>query len=205
MKALRAAVNASSGGLKRAVWMRDRGWLPLLAMIAALGCPPGATTDEPARDTTRESVAAVPPPPWYRRARALDLTGDGQADSVRLEASGARPDSLEITLSFLVDGEEKHRERWGSSYELALLDSAARLRPGVDVVLRAQLDSVLASVVVQRLDAPGVKLMAEDTVALARLDPRPTHRVSFAYGYETTTRLVWDAPRERFVRLWSCC
>ena len=174
-------------------------------VIAALGCQPGETTDEPARDTTRAAVAADPSPLWYHRARALDLTGDGQADSVRLEAAGARPDSLSITLSFLVDGEEKHREQWGSSYELALLDSAARVPSRVDVVLRAQLDSVLASVVVQRLDAPGVQLMAEDTVILARLDPRPTQRVSFSYGYETTTRLVWDAPRQRFVRLWSCC
>jgi hypothetical protein len=122
-----------------------------------------------------------------------------------MEALGARPDSLRITLSFVVAGEEKHREQWGSSYELALLDSATRVGPRVDVVLRAQLDSVIASVVVQRLDAPGVRLMAEDTAVLARLDPRPTHRVSFSYGYETTTRLVWDAPRKRFVRLWSCC
>jgi hypothetical protein len=185
--------------------MRNLGSLRVLAVIAALGCPTSETTDELARETTPESAAAVAPTPWYRRTRAFDLTGDGQADSVRLEAWGARPDSLGITLSFFVDGEEKHRERWGSSYELALLDSAARVRPRVDVVLRAQLDSVLASVVVQRLDAPGVHLMAEDRVVLARLDPRPTHRVSFSYGYETTVRLAWDAPRERFVRLWSCC
>jgi hypothetical protein len=181
------------------------GSLRVFVLIAVLGCQPGETADEPARDTTRESVAAVPQPPWYRRARTLDLTADGQADSVRLEASGARPDSLGITLSFVVDGEEKHREQWGSSYELALLDSAARVYPRVDAVLRAQLDSVLASVVVQRLDAPGVRLMREDTMVLARLDPRPTHRVSFSYGYETTARLVWDEPRKRFVRLWSCC
>lgn len=177
----------------------------VLAVISALGCPTSETTDELALETTAESTAVVMATPWYRRARALDLTGDGQADSVRLEALGAGPDSLGITLSFVVAGEEKHREQWGSSYELALLDSAARGRPRVDVVLRAQLDSVLASVVVQRLDAPGVQLMAEDRVVLARLDPQPTHRVSFSYGYETTARLVWDAPRERFVRLWSCC
>jgi hypothetical protein len=60
-------------------------------------------------------------------------------------------------------------------------------------------------VILQRLDAPGVRLMAEDSAALAGLEPRPTHRVSFSYGYETTTRLAWDAPRRRFVRLWSCC
>jgi hypothetical protein len=81
----------------------------------------------------------------------------------------------------------------------------ARRRPGIDVFLRAQLDSVLASVVVQRLDAPGVRLMAEDSVVLDRLVPRPTHRVSYSYGYETTVRLAWHAPGARFVHLWSCC
>jgi hypothetical protein len=181
------------------------GSLGVLAMIATLGCSPGETTDQPPRDTTRESAAAGAPSPWYHRTRALDLTGDGEADSIRVEALGVRADSLAITLSFVVDGEEKHRERWGSSYELTLVDSAARVPPRADVALRAQLDSVLASVVVQRLDAPGVQLMAEDSVVLARLDPRPTHRVSFSYGYETTVRLVWDVSREQFVRLWSCC
>ena len=173
--------------------------------IVALACSPGETTRDASRDTTRDSAAAIVSPPWYRSARTLDLTGDGKADSIRLEASGARPDSLGITLTFVVDGEEKHREQWGSSYELALLDSAARAGPGLDMAVRAQLDSVIASVVVQRLDAPGVRLMAEDSALIAPLDPRPTNRVSFAYGYETTVRLVWDAPRQRFVRLWSCC
>ena len=135
----------------------------------------------------------------------LDLTGDGKADSVRLDATGARPDSLDISLVLVVDGREAHRERWGSSYELTLLDSAARERARLDSVLRARLDRVLESVTVQRLDAPGVRLMAEDTAVLARIDPRPTQRVSFSYGYESTTRLVWDASREQFVRLWSCC
>ena len=153
--------------------------------------------------TLAELTSLASPHAWYRRVRTIDLTGDGRGDSVRLEAVGARPDSLRITLSLLVNGQERHRESWGSSYELDLLDSAARADPRVDAVVRAKLDGVLASVVVQRLDAPGV--MAEDSAVLARLDSRPTHRISFSYGYETTTRLVWDSPRKRFVRLWSCC
>jgi hypothetical protein len=132
-------------------------FLALIVVIATLGCPAGERPDELARKPAAESAAAPTPAPWYRRARMLDLTGDRQADSVRLDAFGARLDSLRITLSIVVDGEVKHREGWSSSYELALLDSAARVRPRVDVVLRAQLDSVLASVVVQRLDAPGVQ------------------------------------------------
>ena len=177
---------------------------PSVVAIAVLGCPASEPADGPA-ELTPESTVAAAPAPWYRRVRTLDLTGDGRADTVRLEAVGTRPESLRVTLALLVDGQEKHREGWGSSYELALLDSADRVSPRASSVVRAKLDTVLASVVAQRLDAPGVRLMAEDTAVLAGLAPRPTHRVSFSYGYETTVRLVWDAPRERFVRLWSCC
>jgi hypothetical protein len=172
-----------------------------LAALVALGCQPGDQAHVP----TADSVATAAPTPWYRRARTLDLSADGQPDTVRLEAFGTRPDSLRITLSLIVDGAVKHQEVWGSSYEVALLDSATRASPRVESFLRAQLDTVLASVVVQSLDAPGVKLMKEDSATLAALEPRPTQRISFSYGYETTVRLVWDAPRARFVRLWSCC
>ena len=185
--------------------VRIPGLLRLVAVTIALGCSASETTNDLPSDTASDPAVAVEPAPWYRSTRVLDLTGDGRPDSVRLEATGARPDSLDIALVLIVDGREAHRERWGSSYELALLDSAARARPRVDSVLRARLDSVLESVTVERLDAPGVRLMAEDNAVLVGIDPRPTERVSFSYGYESTTRLVWDAPRERFVRLWSCC
>jgi hypothetical protein len=177
--------------------------LALSAWIAASGCSTDTPSDEPSKGVAVESASAAAP--WYRGSRTIDLTGDAQADSIRLEAVGTRPDSLRITLSLVVDGQEKHREVWGSSYELALVDSVARVAPRVDQVLRAKLDSVLASVTVQRLDAPGVHLMAEDSAVLAGLVPRPTNRVSYSYGYETTVRLAWDAPRERFIRLWTCC
>lgn len=176
---------------------------------AVLGCLSGEPDRGSERDAmanaAADSVARAAPPPWYRRARALDLTGDGRTDSARLDVVGARPDSLHITLALIVGGTVKHREDWGSSYELALIDSSLRGRPQVDALLRARLDSVLLGVLVERLDAPGVRLMAEDSAILAGLEPRPTHRISFSYGYETTVRLAWDAPRQRFVRLWSCC
>ena len=183
--------------------MRIPGRLRLIAVTIALGCSTSETTSDVSRDSASPSATAIEPAPWYRSTRVLDLTGDGRPDSVRLDAMGARPDSLDISLVLIVDGREAHQERWGSSYELTMLDSAARTR--VDGVLRARLDSVLESVTVQRLDAPGVRLMAEDMAVLAGIDPRPAQRVSFSYGYESTTRLVWHASRERFVRLWSCC
>jgi hypothetical protein len=175
--------------------------IPMIATFAGLGCP----APERAPDAAADSAAAIAPTPWYGGARTLDLTADGRADSVHLDAIGTRPDSLRITLALIVAGDVKHREEWGSSYELALVDSAARIGPRASAVLRAQLDSVLASVIVQPLDDPAVRVMAEDSAILAGLEPRPTHRVSFSYGYETTVRLVWDAPRRRFVRLWTCC
>ena len=179
-----------------------------IALSATLGCQPGKPDRERNREArptaAAESVASAAPPSWYRQTRALDLTKDGQPDSVRLDAVGTRPDSLRITLLLIVAGAVKHREQWASSYELALMDTS-RGRPHVDALLRAQLDSVLSSVRVERLDAPGVRLLSEDSAVLRGLEPPPTHRISFAYGYETTVRLVWDAPRQRFVRLWSCC
>ena len=135
----------------------------------------------------------------------LDLTADGRADSVRLDAAGASPDSLGITLTVIVDGTQRFRERWESSYELALLDSAARAGGGIGDTLRGRLDRVLASVTVRRVDAPSVELMAEDSVMLAGIVPMPPEVISFSYGYETTIRLVWDSAHHRFVPLWSCC
>ena len=169
--------------------------LMMIAAAVTLGCSTEAPVPEPEPETNR---------PWYENARTLDLTGDGRADSVHLEAVGTRPDSLAIALTILVDGVEKHREEWGSSYEVMMHDTVggpARL----DALVRASLDTVLASVIVEPLSAPSVRLMAEDSAILAGVRPPPTHRISFAYGYETTVRLVWDAPGVRFVRLWSCC
>ena len=177
-----------------------------------LSISPGCSSSEPesASDELPQTpgrLASNPRPdtPRYWQARVLDLTGEGRADTVRLEAVGLRTDSLRVTLSFVVDGQKRFREVWNSGYELALLDSAALEPSRADSILRTRLDGVLANVALGRLGAPGLRLMAEDSAALAGIQPRPTHGVSFAYGYETTVRLAWDAPRGRFVRLWDCC
>ena len=174
--------------------------LVMTAAAIALGCSPEARVPEAEPEAEPETDR-----PWYENVRTLDLTGDGRADSVRLAALGTRPDSLAVALTIMVDGVEKHREEWGSSYEVMLHDTAGGGPARLDALVRARLDTVLASVIVEPLSAPSVRLMAEDSAILAGVLPRPTHRVSFSYGYETTARLVWDAPRDRFVRLWSCC
>ena len=103
--------------------------------MTSLGCP------APPQPSASEAPGA--PALWYRRSIALDLTGDGQPDSVRLDAHGPRPDSLQLVLVLIVGGQERHREEWASSYELALVDSVVRTRPRLYELMRARLDTVL--------------------------------------------------------------
>ena len=77
------------------------------SVLAAGGCASSIPPGEPARPPTAD---------WYHAARALDLTGDGVADSVVLRAAGPSPDSLEITLSIRMDGRTAHQELWRSDY-----------------------------------------------------------------------------------------
>jgi hypothetical protein len=179
----------------------------LILALVLPACGARENTRDPATESTSTTATAAiaNAPSWYSHARALDLDGDGRSDSVRLEAAGTRPDSLRIRLTLFVGGAAKFQESWKSSYELALVDSATRSGARETAVMRAHLDTVLACVMVQRLDAPGVRLMKEDSAILAGLDPPPSRRVSFSYGYETTVRLVWDERKARFVRLFSCC
>ena len=191
------------------------------AVLLALGCTTAEAPEDRPADTEPDTAAATQAdgltdtlagatadtsgPTWYARSRTLDLTGDDVPDTIRLEARGARIDSLRITMTITVNGEVKHSEWWGSRYELAMLDSAERRSPIVERRLRASLDSTVAGIAVRPLGTAGARLMAEDSAILSDITPDPARIVTFSYGYETTVRLAWDAPRERFVRLWSCC
>jgi hypothetical protein len=161
------------------------------ALLTASGCTSDEQRHEPgppqdwagsSASSTPDAVAspADPAAPWYQRARVLDLTGDGRRDSVHIEAHGTLPDSARVILAIFVDGVEKHREEWGSSYELALVDSAARALPRAETVLRAKLDTVLESVSLRRIGAADMRLMAEDSAPLSRLSGQPGHGVSFS-------------------------
>ena len=200
-----AATGIALRGTRMSVRSRALRLLTLLPSVIVLACPETESTSRRPAASVPDSAPRAAAAPWYGRSRTLDLTGDGVADSVRLEAHGDRTDSLRIALQLVVAGREAHREEWGSSYELAMVDSATLRSVRVDSVLRAKLDSVLASVTLERFDTPGARPMMEDSAALHGLEPRPTHQVSFSYGFESTARLVWDAPRNRFVQLWSCC
>lgn len=189
-------------------WSSPARCIPLALLALAIGCSAGdADPGAPAvgEPSSASTVAIGTEDAWYHRGRVLDLTGDGDPDSVDLRVVGDRTDSLSVVLTLHVDGAEAHRVEWGSSYELAMADSASLAGGGADSILRGRLDDVLASVAPGPLGGPGLRLMLEDSSVLQEIDPRPSHGLTFAYGYETTSRLAWDAPRGRFVRLWSCC
>jgi hypothetical protein len=184
----------------------------LLPLVAGAGCSrddrrpsAGAPADSAEPGRSVGSPDSATPAAWYDRTRTIDLSGDGRPDRVRLEAVGSLPESLRVILTIHVDGEEKLREAWTSADELAHLDLPARSPGEVESTVRTRLDRVLESVTPHRLGAPGLRLMAEDSTALAGLAPRPTDGVVFSYGFETTVRLAWDAPGRRYVRLFTCC
>jgi len=56
---------------------------------------------------------------WYRAVHARDVTGDGIPDTLILEATGRRVDSLEVTLNIRSQGRRLYHERWLSTYYFA--------------------------------------------------------------------------------------
>ena len=163
--------------------------------------PAPSQADSAAGDSAAEGAAdsAV----WLTRERALDFTGDGMADTVRLSALGRAADSLRIALTFWSGGAERWREEWGSAYELMVptppADEAARAG-----YLRERLDRALGSVRVEPFDSSDYVTMA-DPVDSGILRRPPSQQVSFAYGFETTVVLAWDPATAKLRRLHACC
>ncbi|MGE5926497.1 MAG: hypothetical protein ACM357_04020 [Gemmatimonadota bacterium] len=172
-------------------------WRALAFLVFAACAPdrpekPPTTPDAPAADVV-----------WFGRERTLDFTGDGQADTVELRATGRDPDSLRVALTFRADGEVRWREEWSSEYELVdpppLADSAARAR-----YVRSRFERALASVEVEPFDRVSYVTMANPVDSTILRQP-PAAQVSFAYGFETTVVLAWDPVKRVLRRLHACC
>ncbi len=169
----------------------------VLAFLLLAACAP----DRPEEHATPPGLPAAEVV-WFARERALDFTGDGQADTVELRATGRDPDSLRVALTFRSGGEVRWRAEWASEYELvdppALSDSAARAG-----YVRSRLERALASVEVEPFDSASYVTMA-NPVDSAILRQPPAAQLSFAYGFETTVVLAWD-PQDRKLRLLHAC
>ena len=142
--------------------------------------------------------------PWFQAQRTLDLTGDGRADVVSIRAEGPSSESLLVTLTFLVNGEERWREPWYSDYMLidpphfpqGEVDRAAYVREG--------LKRALESVSVAAFDSAQYAMMA-DSIDSALVRQPPARQIMVSYGYETTLVLIWDPAKRTFRAVWGCC
>ena len=153
---------------------------------------------------SRAQATASAPAAWYRRSRALDLTGTSPRDSVVLVATGKRVDSLAISMIVYVGGAVVHRQRWTSEDELYDVDSLKKEPAKLATYLRERLDEILASVKREPINTELVSHMG-DEAALRKIAPRPTHQVMFSFAFETSTFLAWDPGRRRMVVFMECC
>lgn len=142
--------------------------------------------------------------PWYRRSRAIELTGGNLRDSVVLTATGKRPDSLAISMTFYVAGVVAHRQRWTSEDELYDVDSLRATPVKLAAFMRTRLDDVLTSVKREPINRELVAHMGDEAL-LRRIVPRPTRQIMFSFAFETSVFLVWDPARRRLVVFMECC
>lgn len=141
---------------------------------------------------------------WYRRSRALDITGTNPSDSIVLTATGKRADSLAITLQFYVDGSVVHRQRWTSEDELADADSLRKSPARLASFMRTRLDEVVRHVKRERINAEQVQHMG-DAALLKKMRQAPTHQIALSFGNENSLYFVWNAATRRMELFMECC
>ena len=179
-----------------------------IGLSAALGtaCRAGEEHRGDATASSRQPAeTASVATPWYHRTVARDLNGDSRLDSAILAAVGPRSDSLAVSLTLFVDGQEAYKEEWDSSYELVDVADSLRVPPRRDDYIRERLDAALARIRTGPLDTASARLLGDGQSALDTIMPRPTVQLTLSYGYESTVALVWHAPTRRFAVLWTCC
>ena len=152
----------------------------------------------------RAQPSPVTAAPWYRRSRALDLTGSNPRDSVVLTATGKRADRLASWMTFFVSDVVVHRQRWTSDDELYDVDSLRTSSARLAALMRTRLDDVLTSVKRQRINREQVSHMG-DEAALRKSVPPPTHQVMFSFAFESSVFLAWDSARRRLFVFMECC
>ena len=96
---------------------------------------------------------ALAQPSWFADERAVDLTGDGQPDTARLQAIGPTVDSSQIVFTIRSGGATVYRNTWSSAYALsAVSEEGSRATPSADSALRSQLHAFLSKLKIEPLD-----------------------------------------------------
>jgi hypothetical protein len=175
-----------------------------LTFAGTPGLAPSArpATGQPATHVSAPTQTA--PPAWYRRSRALEITGSNPRDSVVLVANGRRPDSLSIEITFFVSGIAVYRRTWTSADDFADEDARPRSAAALAAFMRARLDTVVALVKRQPINREQVSHVGDEAL-LRTIAPRPTHQLMLSFGVENTEFLVWNPTRRTLVVFMECC
>lgn len=176
--------------------MLTRGVAALLLIAAQL--PTHRPMQLPAKSVQTANTA------WYRRSRAIDLTGSNARDSIVLVATGKRADSLTISMTFYVGGAVAHRQRWTSDDELSDVDSLRSSPAKLATFMRRRLDTILSLVKREPINREQVKHMG-DAALLKKIVPAPTHQIALSFGFENSLYFVWDAAKRQLVLFMECC
>lgn len=113
------------------------------ATRAADGVPADTAVSGEAADTAwpRPGARAIA----VHRTRALDFTGDGRAEEIRVTATGPRYDSLHIALDITdAAGDTLWREQWQSIQYFIYDDITSRDDTAVARIVRGHVDELLA-------------------------------------------------------------
>jgi len=166
----------------------------------------GDGVDSSGHNAQSDSVAnlATVGAPWFREEREIDLTGDGRPDTVVIRADGPSSDRLAVTLSFMVDGAERWRERWHSDYMLIDPPEFPEGEASRAAYIRRGLRRTLEGVRVDPFDSTNYGQMADSIDSTVVRQP-PREQITLGYGYETTLALAWDPVSKSFRHLWACC
>jgi hypothetical protein len=101
----------------------------------------------------KKSATTTEAKPWFSDEREIDLTGDGRADTARLEAVGPTVDSLKIVFTIRSGGNTVYRNSWNSEYALsAISEEGSRAIQRPDSALRVQLRAFLRKLKIESLD-----------------------------------------------------
>ena len=173
---------------------------------AGRSAPSGATTSIDSAPARSDNMPAAPADSlWFRRVRTLDLTNDGLADSVIVEARGTRSDSLRFRLRVIARGAAEFTQEWDSKYELMGADAAHQHPPASDAYVRDKVARTIDGIAVAPLDTLPMRDFGGDTVVLRMARRGPVPAFTVAYGYETSMKVVWDQASRRFRVAYSCC
>ena len=169
--------------------------------------------------------------PWYADSIPLDLTNDGQLETLLLTAHGARSDSLTLVFRILQNDRSLYALEWSVEHYFGGWFDSGLWREEMDTLPASRRDSLVLTELraffraaetgdfppqtpefwlesAPRFIATELSLAPEDPeVSAIWTDMLANTKQTFTFygGYESTLTLAWSARARRFFVVWACC